>query len=78
MIDIAVAASSALRLVRRSLGNFDAGKHGKRCNDMTTPKKIRGNQGSATLGQLTPLQNIFGIGNRLGDWNLSTLELEQN
>jgi hypothetical protein len=48
-----------------------------RCNGMTTPQ-IRGNQSSATPGQLTLLQNIFGFRNGGGDWNLSTLELEQN
>jgi hypothetical protein len=77
MIDIAVAASTAFRLARRSLCNFDVGKHENRCNDMTTPKSAE-IKASATPGQLTPLQNIFGIRNRLGDWNLSTLELEQN
>src|ERR1700736_4045127 len=60
--DIAVAASNALRLTRRSLCNFDTSKLENRCNDMTTPQ-IRGNQSSATPGQLTPLQNIFGIRN---------------
>src|SRR5260370_37288828 len=77
MIDIAVAASRTFCLVRRSLGNLGTGKRENWCNGITTPKS-RGNQGSATSRQLTPLQNVFGIRNEASDWNRSTLELEQN
>jgi len=76
-MDIAVAASSALRLEQRTGWMIETGKRENWCNDMGPPKSAE-IKVSATSGDLTPLQNISGIGNGLLDWNLSILELEQN
>jgi hypothetical protein len=73
MIDIAVAASSAFRFELWT----DPGEHENWCNDIAAPN-VCAEQRSATFGHLTPLQNILGIRNAEGNWNLSTLELEQN
>src|SRR5258708_13379372 len=58
MIDIAVAASNAFRLKRRSPWSFDAGKHGYRCNDITTPKS-RGDQRLRDAGATNTVAKYF-------------------